>query len=285
MPRKGLFIGLITLDFIYLVDKYPQQNQKIVASDYTVAAGGPATNAGVTFQYLGNQTLLMGVLGEHPMTQLIKNDLSQIGLIFQDLDPSYSDSPPVSSIIVTKETGDRAVISLNATKSQAKSQEISPQFLSNIDLILIDGHQIEVSEKIAKLAQAQNTSIILDGGSWKPGLEKILPYINYALCSENFYPPHCQNEKEVFAYLSGLGIPDIAITHGEKEINYQAKGEFGSIAVPQINAIDALGAGDIFHGAFCHYIRQETFTQALASSAQIASFSCQHFGTRLWMRV
>jgi sugar/nucleoside kinase (ribokinase family) len=285
MSRKGLFIGLITLDFIYLVDKYPQQNQKIVASDYTVAAGGPATNAGVTFQYLGNQTLLMGVLGEHPMTQLIKNDLSQIGLIFQDLDPSYSDSPPVSSIIVSKPTGDRAVISINATKSQAKSQEISPQFLSNIDIILIDGHQIEVSENIAKLAQAQNTPIILDGGSWKPGLEKILPYINYALCSENFYPPHCQNEKEVFAYLSGLGIPYIAITHGEKEINYQEKGEFGSIAVPQINAIDTLGAGDIFHGAFCHYIRQETFTQALASSAQIASFSCQHFGTRLWMRV
>jgi sugar/nucleoside kinase (ribokinase family) len=283
MARKGLFIGLITLDFIYLVDKYPNPNEKIVASDYTVAAGGPATNAAVTFQYLGNQTLLMGVLGEHPMTQLIKNDLSQIGLIFEDLDPSYSDSPPVSSIIVTKETGDRAVISINATKSQAKSQEISPQFLSNIDLILIDGHQIEVSETIAKLAQ--NTPIILDGGSWKPGLEKILPYINYALCSENFYPPHCQNEKEVFAYLWGLGIPYIAITHGEKEINYQEKGEFGSIPVPQINAIDTLGAGDIFHGAFCHYIRQETFTQALASSAQIASFSCQHFGTRLWMRV
>jgi sugar/nucleoside kinase (ribokinase family) len=285
MARKGLFIGLITLDFIYLVDKYPNPNEKIVASDYTVAAGGPATNAAVTFQYLGNQTLLMGVLGEHPMTQLIKNDLSQIGLIFEDLDPSYSDSPPVSSIIVTKETGDRAVISINATKSQAKSQEISPQFLSNIDLILIDGHQIEVSETIAKLAENPNTPIILDGGSWKPGLEKILPYINYALCSENFYPPHCQNEKEVFAYLWGLGIPYIAITHGEKEINYQEKGEFGSIPVPQINAIDTLGAGDIFHGAFCHYIRQETFTQALASSAQIASFSCQHFGPRLGMRV
>lgn len=285
MEKKGLFIGLITLDFIYLVDKYPHQNQKIVASDYTVAAGGPATNAGVTFQYLGNQTLLMGVLGEHPMTQLIKGDLSEIGLTFQDLDPSYTDAPPVSSIIVTKETGDRAVISINATKSQGKTQNISGELLSNIDIILIDGHQIEVSEKIVKLAQGEKTAIILDGGSWKPGLEKILPYINYALCSENFYPPHCQNEKEVFAYLSELDIPYIAITHGEKEINYQEKGEFGSIAVPQINAIDTLGAGDIFHGAFCHYIGKETFAQALASSAQIASFSCQHFGTRLWMKV
>lgn len=37
---KGLFVGLITLDLIYSITQYPQENQKIVASDYTVAAGG-----------------------------------------------------------------------------------------------------------------------------------------------------------------------------------------------------------------------------------------------------
>ena len=45
----GLFVGLVTLDLIYLADCPPQNNQKIVATDYTAAAGGPAANAGVTF--------------------------------------------------------------------------------------------------------------------------------------------------------------------------------------------------------------------------------------------
>jgi sugar/nucleoside kinase (ribokinase family) len=44
-----------------------------------------------------------------------------------------------------------------------------------------------------------------------------------------------------------------------------------------------MGAGDVFHGAFCHYIIQQDFTEALASATNIAADSCQFFGTRQWM--
>ncbi len=72
---RGLFVGLVTLDLIYLADSIPKNNQKIVATDYTVAAGGPATNASVTFSHLGNQAQILGVMGSHPMTQLIRGDV------------------------------------------------------------------------------------------------------------------------------------------------------------------------------------------------------------------
>ena len=58
---RGLFVGLVTLDLIYLANSAPQNNQKIVATDYTVAAGGPATNAAVTFSHLGNQATVLGI--------------------------------------------------------------------------------------------------------------------------------------------------------------------------------------------------------------------------------
>ncbi len=40
MTNFGLFVGLVTVDLIYLAASVPEQNQKLVASDYTVAAGG-----------------------------------------------------------------------------------------------------------------------------------------------------------------------------------------------------------------------------------------------------
>lgn len=40
MKKSALFIGLITLDLIYLAESPPKNNQKLVAMDYTVAAGG-----------------------------------------------------------------------------------------------------------------------------------------------------------------------------------------------------------------------------------------------------
>ncbi|MEA5504913.1 sugar kinase [Halotia wernerae UHCC 0503] len=280
---RGLFVGLVTLDLIYLADSIPKNNQKIVATDYTVAAGGPATNASVSFSYLGNQAQILGVMGSHPMTRLIRGDLNKYKVAIADLEPSTSLPPPVSSIIVTQITGERAVISINAVKTQASSTSIPPEILQDFDIILIDGHQMTVSYDIAQMARAKNIPVVIDGGSWKPGFEQVLPFVDYAICSANFYPPNCHTGKEVFAYLQTFNIPHIAITHGEKPIEYLSGGKTGFVDVPIIRAIDTLGAGDILHGAFCYYILQGSFIEALAQSADIAADSCQFFGTRRWL--
>ncbi|MFN6572123.1 sugar kinase [Dendronalium sp. ChiSLP03b] len=281
---RGLFVGLVTLDLIYLVDSAPKNNQKIVATDYTVAAGGPATNAAVSFSHLSYQAQILGVVGSHPMTQLIRGDLTNYKVAIADLEPSTSTAPPVSSIIVSQATGERAVVSINAVKTQASNASIPRDILQDIDIVLIDGHQMVVGIAIAQMAKAMNIPVVIDGGSWKLGFEKVLPFVDYAVCSANFYPPNCQTEKEVFAYLSAFDIPYIAITHGEKPIEYLSCGQAGAIEVPRIQPVDTLGAGDIFHGAFCHYILQESFTDALVLAAKIAADSCGFFGTRRWIQ-
>jgi len=278
----GLFVGLVTLDLVYLATSAPSSNQKIVASDYTVAAGGPATNAAVTFSQMGQATLL-GVVGAHPITQLIRADLASYGVVIADLDPNQSLPPPISSIIVTQGTGERAVVSINALKSQVETDRLADDILQGVDIVLIDGHQMAVGQAIAQQAKANNIPVVLDGGSWKPGTEQVLPFVNYAICSANFSPPGCHRAVEVFAYLTATGIPHIAITHGEKPIQYLSQGTIDTLEVPQVDAVDTLGAGDVFHGAFCHYILRENFTVALATAAKVAADSCQFFGTRRWL--
>ncbi|NEO98849.1 MAG: sugar kinase [Symploca sp. SIO2E9] len=283
MVKKGLFIGIVTLDFVYLSGKLPSNNEKIAASDYTVSAGGPATNAAVTFGYLGNQAEILGVVGTHPITQLIGSDLGNYRVSITDLAPDYTEPPPVSSIIITEATGERAVISINATKIQASTEQMPANIYTGVDLVMIDGHQMALSIAYAPLAQKNNIPVIIDGGSWKPGFEKVLPFVDYAVCSANFYPPGCSNSEEVFTYLQELGIPHIAITQGEKHIQYFSLGVSGKLPVPQVEVVDTLGAGDVFHGAFCHYILQQKFTESLVAAAEIASYSCKFFGTRRWM--
>lgn len=291
--KTGLFIGLSTLDLIYLTKKLPERNQKIAALDQTIAAGGPATNAAVTFSYLGDRATLLSAIGIHPMSQIIRSDLETYAIKILDLASNRSALPSVSSIIVTQATGERAVISVNATKFQATSEQIPSDILQEVAIVLIDGHQMQVSyaiaqraapKAIAQQAKAKNIPVVIDGGSWKEGFEKILPYVDYAICSYNFYPPNCQTQKEVFTYLQEIGIPHIAITQGDKPIQYLSQGELGKIEIPVVNAVDTVGAGDIFHGAFCHYILQNDFVKALTLAASIASFSCQFFGTRQWMK-
>lgn len=283
MKYRGLFVGLTTLDFIYLSDRYPQANQKVVARDYLTAAGGPATNAAVSFSYFGNRGRLLTVLGQHPLCQLIRSDLKDYSVEIMDLMPEKADIPPVSSIIVTAATGERSVISINALKSQGDRSQIPEDILRETDIMLIDGHQMEVSLALAEQAKNQQIPVVIDGGSWKPRFERVLPFVDYAICSANFYPPQCRNSRDVFDFLQKMGVAHIAITQGEQPIKYLDGGEIATIPIPAIKAVDTLGAGDIFHGAFCNYILQEDFPTALSHAAQIASNSCQSFGTRSWL--
>lgn len=285
MPKIGLFVGLMTLDVIYQVKQFPQPNEKIVALDYQSSAGGPATNAAIAFSAFNpeNQARIVGILGNHSNSNLIRTELEKYGVILRDLDPSFSSSPPLSSVIVTQATGDRAVISLNAQKAQATRDQLPDNILENVAFVLIDGHQMAISEAIAKQAKTRQIPVIIDGGSWKQNFDKILPYVDYALCSANFYPPDCHTSKDVFYYLNSFHIPSIAITQGQNPILYQHQKTSGKIAVPPVPLVDTLGAGDIFHGSFCHWIQTHDFETALTLAAKVASHSCQFFGTRHWI--
>lgn len=282
---NGLFIGLTTLDLIYLTGELPQRNQKIVALDQTVAAGGPATNAAVTFSYLNNQATVVGILGKHAMIQLILSDLAAFSVNFVDLDPQNLECPAVSSIFVLAETGERSVISINAKRIQGLPEQLPNDILRGIDVVLIDGHQMAVSYIIASQAKMAGIPVVVDGGSWKDGFETVLPLADYVICSANFFPPHCRTQTEVFHYLASLGIPFIAITQGNQPILYQIDGILEKIQIAPVQAVDTLGAGDIFHGAFCHYILEQNFPEALLNASKIAAKSCLSFGTRNWMNL
>jgi len=286
--QTGLFVGLATLDWVYQVAAIPQPNQKVVAIADAMAAGGPATNAAVTFAHLGDRPTLLAVFGQHPLSQLLQADLVEQGVRWLDLAPELVLPPPVSSILVTQATGDRAVISRNATQSQVGGDRL-PSAIHDaltqrtVGVVLIDGHQPALSAAIAMLAHAQQIPVVLDGGSWKPGLEAVLPWVDYALCSTNFCPPGCEDEAGAIAHLRQFGIPHIAITHGGDPIHINDQGTEAWLPVPTITPVDTLGAGDVFHGAFCHFILRLPFRAALAASAPVAAKACQSFGTRQWL--
>ncbi|NJO19494.1 MAG: sugar kinase, partial [Spirulinaceae cyanobacterium RM2_2_10] len=271
MNRRGLFVGLLGLDIIYQVERLPSANEKITALDCVIAAGGPAANAAVTFAALGGQATLAAVVGQHVTSELVRADLRDWQIRICDLEPDCRRPLPLSSALSTAGTGDRAVVSLNARRLQADATLLPLALLDEIQVVLIDGHQLAASQAIASQARARQIPVVLDGGSWKPGLDTILPAVDYAVCSADFFPPGCQTADAVVAYLSAQGVGQIAITAGDRPIQYWQQDEAGVIPVPTVKAVDTLGAGDIFHGAFCAYIGAQDFPEALSSAAAIAA--------------
>jgi sugar/nucleoside kinase (ribokinase family) len=150
---RALFVGLTTLDCIYQVNHVPASDEKIVAQATLFAAGGPATNAAVAFRHLGNEAVVLAALGQHPITAMIRTDLDQAGIHMVDLTPNAPEPPPLSTILVTEATGERAVVSRNAVGRQVPESHALAHYLDGVDTVLIDGHQMAVGLEIARLAR------------------------------------------------------------------------------------------------------------------------------------
>lgn len=278
----GLFVGLTTLDCIYRVERVPASDEKLVAADCLLAAGGPATNAAVAFAHWGHSATVLGGLGQHPTASLIQADLAQWGVAIADHLPHQSAPPAISTVLVTAATGERAVISRNAVGRQILPATLTPECLDGVDIVLVDGHQMAAGLQIARWARAQNIPVVIDGGSWKPGFEQVLPLATSVITSARFRLPG-QDATGTLSALEQMGVDEIAMTQGGAAILFRHQQQAGRLAVPSVSVKDTLGAGDIFHGAFCHYRLQQGFVAALEQAAAVAARSCQFFGPRAWL--
>jgi len=278
-----LFFGLTTVDIFNFVKSYPGSNEKVRAEEQMVYAGGPAANGSVACSALGKRTTLITGLGKHPLAGLSKNDLAQNGVKLLDWPEHPEQLPVLSSITVDLSNGDRSVIYTDTEKRNLSLEKEPEDILTGVSLIMFDGYFIDQALEIACEAEKRSIPVVLDGGSWKTGLEKLLPFVNYGICSKDFYPPGCGDVESILDYLQKCGIEYVAVTGGECAIHYREKNRSGQISVQEVTVEDTLGAGDILHGAFCAYCLENNFAESLELASKVATESCKMRGTRSWI--
>jgi sugar/nucleoside kinase (ribokinase family) len=284
MKLRGLFVGVITIDIQYLVDRFPLSNEKMFATKCALTVGGPATNASITFSYLGGNSHLLTTVGQHPFTSFMESELRHYNVELTDLSAGVSQLPTVSSIVTTSGSGDRAVIAAASSLPSNMSEMTVITNQHDYSVVLVDGFNMETCCTVAMQARQLGIPVVLDAGSWKKGMERLLPYVDIAICSEQFQTPNGSDQESVMAYLADQGVSYSAITRGERPILYRAPNDNGEIAIEDVEVVDTLGAGDILHGAFCYYYAKgHQFIPALLHASQVATLSCQTFGTRSWM--
>src|ERR1017187_1541754 len=208
---SGIFVGLSTVDVVYSVEEFPSANSKIVARSQEVFAGGPATNASIAFGHLGGKSTLVTAAGQHPLASVIIEELQRYSVQLIDVNPDFDQTPVISSVTVSR-TGERSVVSANATRVKAKPAQINEAILEEASVVLVDGHYMEACQVWSKAARSRGIQVVLDGGSWKAGTDELLKTVDTAICSADFMPPGCLPEEDVLKFFLDHGVKNIAIT-------------------------------------------------------------------------
>lgn len=265
---KGLFVGLCTRDIVYYTDQVPQHNHKIKTEEFATYIGGPATNSAITFALLGGDATIATCLGNGIESRAIMEELNKNGIKVLNYS-DYDTVPNMASIFVSND-GKRTIVSGQQTFMVNRNYD-----LDNYDFVLFDCNQQEISIDI--LQGLKNETIILDAGSFKPNIDLFLKKADIVISSEDF-----MDEKGNNIFSITCGAEHKAITRGEKAILYNGM----EIPVEQVEPVDTLGAGDVFHGAFCYayFVNKTTFEEALRFASKVAGESIKYHGPIEWRK-
>lgn len=291
MTVCALFVGLATLDLVYLAERAPRPDEKVVAERQLVAAGGPAANAAVTFARLGGSATLLTAVGTGVPADAAAAELASRGVEVRDAAAGEPDVLPVSSIVVTAGTGDRAVVSRNAGRHEVAPPADLADLLAGVGVVVLDGHHPRLCVAASLAARAAGVPVLLDAGSWKPVTERLLPLCELVVASADFRPPGAATTLD---FLVDAGARVAAVSRGSAPLRWATANaadgdgnQRGEVPVPAVDVVDTLGAGDVLHGAFAYAVAVDKgrprLPHALEFAAGIASLSCSTFGTRDWL--
>jgi sugar/nucleoside kinase (ribokinase family) len=272
-----LLAGLCTIDVVQRVSELPAPGEKVQSLSVDVAAGGPATNAAVTVAALGGEPVLLTVLGSHPLAALARADLDACDVRLVDVAPDHPDPPALSTVAVRDRDGERTVVSRNAANSRlfAGAPWQIDDYL-RVSAVLVDGHHPELALEVARWAKGRGVPVVLDGGSWKPVLDDLLPLVDIAACSAHFRAPG--------ESLLARGVGTVITTAGPDPVRWWTADDSGEVPVPEVEARDTLGAGDVWHGALAYGVGRFDLPELIAFANEVAAERVRYAGPRSWVR-
>ena len=282
---KGLFVGICTKDILYYTDELPAHNHKSKTEDFATYIGGPAANAAITYAALGGDATLATCLGDSTESRAMIEELNGYGV--KVLNYSEYETVPNTACIVVSSDGKRTIL------SGQHSFRVNREYdLSDYDFVLFDCNQQEISlDILSAFGTSDGKTVVLDAGSYKPNIEKFLERADIVIASEDF-----KDAAGHTIFDMNCNAAHKAITRGEKPILYgktevvqgdcPISQEKKELPVESVVAVDTLGAGDIFHGAFCYGYFEKGYSceEALVFAGRVASESVKYRGPREWMK-
>jgi sugar/nucleoside kinase (ribokinase family) len=283
------FVGLATLDVVQQVSDWPGPNDKVTATWHEISAGGPATNAALAHAALGGSARLTTGLGRGTVGEAIRGTLESRGVAVQDL-ADHNAVPALSSILLTEGTADRTIVSTDGTGMGVRIPDREAD-LEGCGALLVDGHHPELALWAARQARAAGVRVIVDAGRWKPVMAELLGLADDVVCSSDFRMPGVDGPDALLAGLISRGVRRAAITRGEDSVLWAERHADGTasgtgrLAVDTVPAVDTLGAGDVFHGAYAHAVARGgvAFAEALRFAAEAAGERVQVRGQVAWL--
>ena len=270
---QAVCVGVITIDTIALVDKYPSADERVVSQEISRAGGGPAAVAAVALSRLGIKSAIIGTIGDDADGKEVLRIFEKEGVDTTGV--SIGTSATAGSVIVASKEHSARAISTRQPMVQAPINEAAKKLIAQAQWVHVDHVGIT---RLAELdiSRGNGPLISFDAGY---GVETFDP-----ITVDLFVPTDRQMALRYPGIDLAVALENDSMKAGNTVVATQGSAgsagfspETGLVTAPgfTVDVMSTLGAGDVFHGALvAELIHGFPLQEAMFRANAVAALSC-----------
>ncbi len=264
------------------VERFPDPGTKVPASEFLITSGGQAGNAAVAIARLSGQVDFAGPMGAQD--DEFANRIINI-LLSENIDCKGAVRVPgattsVSLILVDAE-GEKMIATRRDQGMDAAIPHNPELAVAAVDAVLLDNRYPNFVMPICEAAQKRNIPRVLDLDRAAPLDDPLVLASTHVISSAEALRGTTGLDdlqaalKKVGQHFKGF----LAFTDGPRGVYWLQDGKVRHMSAFKVKAIDTLGAGDVFHGAFTfRLVETGDVVDAMRFAGAAAAIKCTRFG-------
>lgn len=278
-----LVVGYNAFDVIVPVGDLPRPDEKLQVPGIISGGGGPGATAAVALARLGARVRLMTPLTDDVFGRIQRDELESAGVDLGLCPLIKGRASPQAVILVDEVRGHRTILWSRGDLPGLPARLADPQLVDGVDLLYTDGHEGEVSIRLAGAARDRGVPVVMDAGSVRAWSSRLVGCCTDVVSSQGFAPvlTGCPAPLEALRALRDLGPRQVAMTFGRDGVLGLADDRLVAVPAFDVPVIDTTGAGDAFHAgyAFARAVGLE-FLDCLDWGCAVAGLKCRDWGGR-----
>jgi sulfofructose kinase len=282
-PARRLAIvcaGIAVLDEVFRVEQFPVPHMKTQASRFMSVNGGNAANAAVVVARLGARTSFAAPIGDDAngdrLLALMTRETVDCSAC-----PRVADVPSPISAICIDARGERAIVNFRDDRL-AVARVVDPaRLVAGADAVLIDNRFPEFVTPVCEAARARSIPVIIDADEPRRQSNDLIGLVSHAIFSAEGLraTTDVDDLPRALVQVRGLTSAFVAVTDGANGAYWLDGTAVRHVPAFRIDAVDTLGAGDTFHGAFALRLAEgASEADAMRFAAAAAAVKCTRFG-------
>ncbi len=274
-----LGLGIIPLDFLVQIPRFPERGGKVDADSLCVQGGGPIPNTMVGLRRLGLKTTVIAVVGDDMAGQISIEELRREKIDTRHVIVKKQPSATAYGFI---EPEGRRTIALHR-KIGISARDLKLDTYPIPRLVHLDGRDLEATLKLARWAKRVGALVSFDIGSVRNDITPVLPLIDHLVVADAWAFPYCGTRavKTALRELHTITGGTVVVTEGIKGATAFEGGRFVHHPAYKVNAVDTTGAGDAFHVGYIYALLQgKDLSTRLKIGSAVAALKCTRPGAR-----